>query len=81
MTTEEKVAQLLELWGGTGVFTKLLKVYNKTGVGAVMIGGGAPNATCQNDPACRIAIQNELQRQMAKTRLGIPVTFTQETMT
>ena len=34
MTTEEKVAQLLELWGGSGVFEKLLKVYNSTGVGA-----------------------------------------------
>ena len=82
MTTEEKVAQLLELWGGTGIFEKLLKVYNHTGVGAVMIGGGAPNKTCQNSPVCRIHVQNELQRQMVEgTRLGIPITFTQETMT
>ena len=82
MTTEEKVAQLLELWGGGGVFDKLLRVYNATGVGAVMIGGGAPNATCKNDPACRIEVQNALQRRMVEgTRLGIPITFTQETMT
>jgi hypothetical protein len=82
MTTEEKVAQLLELWGGAGVFEKLLYVYNRTSVGAVMIGGGAPNATCRNDPVCRIAVQNELQRKLVEgSRLGIPVTFTQETMT
>jgi beta-glucosidase len=82
MTTEEKVAQLLELWGGEDVFTKLLKSYNRTGVGAVMIGGGAPNSTCQNSPSCRVRVQNELQRQMIEgTRLGIPITFTQETMT
>ena len=82
MTTEEKVAQLLELWGGGGVFDKLLRVYNTTGVGAVMIGGGAPNATCRNDPACRIVVQNALQRRMVEgSRLGIPITFTQETMT
>ena len=82
MTTEEKVAQLLELWGGPGIFAKLLRVYNHTGVGAVMIGGGAPNSTCAGSPACRVAIQNELQQRMAEgTRLGIPITFTQETMT
>ena len=78
MTTEEKVAQLLELWGGAGIFTKLLRVYNRTGVGAVMIDGGAPNSTCANSPACRIRVQNELQRRMVEgTRLGIPITFTQ----
>ena len=82
MTTEEKVAQLLELWGGEDVFTKLLKSYNRSGVGAVMIGGGAPNSTCQNSPSCRIHVQNDLQRRMVEgTRLGIPITFTQETMT
>jgi hypothetical protein len=82
MTTEEKVAQLLELWGGKGVFEQLLFVYNHTSVGAVMFGGTAPNATCQDSPACRIHIRNELQRQLAdNSRLGIPITFTQETMT
>ena len=82
MTTTEKVAQTLELWGGPGIFEQLLKVYNSSGVGAVMIGGGAPNATCQNDPACRIRVQNALQKEMVEgTRLGIPITFTQETMT
>lgn len=82
MTVQEKVAQLLELWGGANVFEKLLKVYNGSSVGAVMIGGGAPNVTCQNAPTCRIAVQNELQRNMVeRSRLGIPITFTQETMT
>ena len=77
-----EVAQLLELWGGEGVFDKLLKVYNSTSVGAVMIGGSAPNTTCQNSPACRIGVQNQLQLQLYEhSRLGIPVTFTQETMT
>ena len=46
MTNEEKVAQLLELWGGPGVFEKVLRVWNQSSVGAVMIGGGAPNTTC-----------------------------------
>ena len=60
-----QVAQLLELWGGPGIFVKLLKVYNETGVGAVMIGGGAPNRTCENSPSCRIRVRNELQREVA----------------
>jgi beta-glucosidase-like glycosyl hydrolase len=80
MSVEEKVNQLLHVWG-TMKDDDVLAKYGNTSVGAMYIAKHSANLTCDVVPSCRLAARNSLQRAViTRSRLGIPISFVSETL-
>ena len=80
MSLEEKVNQLLHVWGSVKDVDVVAK-YGNTSVGAMYVAKLDANATCNVVPKCRLAKRNELQKTlMATSKHGIPISFVSETL-
>jgi hypothetical protein len=80
LSLEEKVNQLLHVWGSVKDVDVVAK-YGNTSVGAMYVAKLDVNASCNVLPGCRLAKRNELQKTVIEaSKHGIPISFVSETL-